>query len=164
MRVPAGAEAVTEREGAEDRSMMEMSIMEPRGGQSGCGESAALEQNQGNQQRYHLYPCDRISGDDAVPEPAIGKHVFVWHQRAAIQTFDHHGTSPEMFRQVDGSRIAAVSVFLSNPRDSHASACTVRVTSLRRAGFRRLVAFKTAQSDHLLPSRDAASVQLNSEN
>ena len=35
-------------------------------------------------------------------------------QRAAVHVFGHHGASPELFREVDGSRIAAVSVFFKS--------------------------------------------------
>ena len=71
----------------------------------------ALEQDRANQE-CDRYPRDCVGHDDAIPEFATGQYTGVSHQRSAMLTFSHRlGASPEMFREVGGSRIAAASVF-----------------------------------------------------
>jgi hypothetical protein len=77
------------------------------------------------------------------------------------------GASPEMFRGVDGSRIAAVSVSFK-PCDHRASSCAS--ISVSRQAVRIALAFdeqsrsKQRREGDLLPCRDAAFVQMNVEN
>jgi hypothetical protein len=75
-----------------------MSIMEPGGGQSitqraevRCLEKEQADQDDDRNPRY------RVSDDDSVPEPAVrrrSRQSVVLHQRAAMQTFGHHGRLP----------------------------------------------------------------------
>jgi hypothetical protein len=72
-----------------------MSIMEPGGGQSitqhaevKCLEKEQADQDDDRNPRY------RVSDDDSVPEPAVRRQSVVLHQRAAVQTFGHHGRLP----------------------------------------------------------------------
>jgi hypothetical protein len=76
-------------------SWFAMSIMEPGDGQSITQHTKVkcLEKEQANQ-NDDRNPCDRVPDDDSVPESAIGQQLFVLHQRAAVQTFGHHGRLP----------------------------------------------------------------------
>jgi hypothetical protein len=69
-----------------------------------------LEEQQADQDNDR-HPRHRVSNDDSVPEPAVRQQSIVLHQRAAVHVVGHHGASPELIREVDGSRIAAVSLF-----------------------------------------------------
>jgi hypothetical protein len=77
------------------------------------------------------------------------------------------GASPELFREVDGSRIAAVSVFFKSLATT-ASACALRslcgqaVTD--RFSFRRTISFEQRGDRLLLPLQRHRVVQLNIEN
>jgi hypothetical protein len=73
-------------------------------------EVKCLEEDQADQDDDRD-PNDRVSKDDSVPEPAVRQQSVVLHQRAAVHVVGHHGASPELIREVDGSRIAAVSLF-----------------------------------------------------
>src|SRR5437764_10295902 len=72
-----------------------MSTMEPGDGQSITQHTKVrrLEKEQTNQDD-NRDPCDRVSDDDSVPEPAVWPPPFVRHKRAAVQTFGHHGRLP----------------------------------------------------------------------
>jgi hypothetical protein len=69
--------------------------MEPGDGQSITQHSKVkcLEKEQTNQDDDRN-PCDRVPDDDSVPETAVRRQPVVLHQRAAVQTFGHHGRLP----------------------------------------------------------------------
>ena len=69
--------------------------MEPGDGQSITQHTKVkcLEKEQANQDDDRN-PRDRISDDDSVPEPVVRPQSVVRHQRAAVQTFGHHGRLP----------------------------------------------------------------------
>src|SRR5256885_15025255 len=99
-----------------------MSTMEPGDGQSITQHTKVrrLEKEQTNQDD-NRNPCDRVSDDDSVPEPAVGPPPFVRHQRAAVQTFGHHGRLPGNVPR--GGRLAnrCRLCFLPKPCDHRAS-------------------------------------------
>jgi hypothetical protein len=78
------------------------------------------------------------------------------------------GASPEMFRGVDGSRIAAVSVFFRSlaiiaPVRAPQSPFLVKLWRIALA-FDEQSRSKQRREGDLLPCRDAAFVQMNVEN
>jgi hypothetical protein len=72
-----------------------MSIMEPGDGQSIAqhADVKCLEKEQMDQNRDR-HPRDHVSDDDSVSEPAVRQQSVMLHQRAAMQTFGHHGRLP----------------------------------------------------------------------
>jgi len=78
------------------------------------------------------------------------------------------GASPELFREVDGSRIAAVSVFSSKPGDHRTSSCA-SITVCRQAVADRQLSMNDLVQDNgvtaiCCPYSDAAFVQFYVEN
>jgi len=78
------------------------------------------------------------------------------------------GASPELFREVDGSRIAAVSVFSSKPGDHRTSSCAL-ITVCRQAVADRQLSMNDLVQDNgvtaiCCPYSDSAFVQFYVEN
>lgn len=143
--------------------------MEPRCGQSITqhAETRCLEKEQIDQDNDR-HPRHHVSDDDSVPELAVRQQSVVRHQRAAVQTFGHHGRLPGIVPR--SGRLAnrcRLCFFFEAWRSSHQ---LVRFNRRLSSGCGGSLAFdersrsRQRRDGHLLPYSDAAFVQFYVEN
>lgn len=158
MRVSAGADAETEREGAaEEMRILQVSTMEPSGGQSITRRVHVdrLEEDQADQDNDHN-PGDCVPDDESFPEPAVYRLPVVVLQHAAVQMFGHHrrlpGNLPRGGRLANRGRLC----FLPKPSDhwpAHVHDHLHRQAMTGRLGFGEQPRSKQRRNRRLLPAQ-----------
>jgi hypothetical protein len=114
------------------------------------------------------HPGHRVPDDDSVPESAVRQQSVVCTSARLCRRSAIMGASAELLREVDGSRIAAVSVFFRSLATTATSSCAL--TTLCHQPWR--VAWcainnliqNNAVTDVCCPRSDAEFVRLNADN